>query len=109
MCPRTRPARLTGPPAAGRGSRRYLLLSATMGSGHDAVAAVLSDRLTATGHQVGRADVLDLLPAGLGHLIRSFYQATIRHLPDLYAGMPRNSVPAAHNQADTGKLYRTAI
>ena len=75
------------PRAAGRESRRYLLLSATMGAGHDAVAAVLGDRLTATGHQISRADVLDLLPAGLGRVIRSFYHAVIRHLPALYAGI----------------------
>jgi len=72
--------------AAGE-SRRFLVLSAAMGSGHDAVAAALSDRLTAAGHQVSRADVLDLLPGGLGRAIRSFYHATISHFPVLYAGI----------------------
>src|SRR5436305_2185787 len=76
-----------GPRLAARESRRYLILSASMGSGHDAVAAALGDRLTATGHHVSRADVLDLLPAGLGRVIRSFYHATISHLPVLYAGI----------------------
>ena len=58
-----------------------------MGSGHNEVAAALGDRLTAAGHQVSRADVLDLLPAGLGRAIRSFYHATISHFPVLYAGI----------------------
>jgi UDP-N-acetylglucosamine:LPS N-acetylglucosamine transferase len=67
--------------------RRFLILSASMGAGHDTVAAALGDRLTAAGHQVSRADVLDLLPAGLGGVIRSFYHLTISHLPALYAGI----------------------
>ena len=58
-----------------------------MGAGHNAVAAALGDRLTAAGHQVSRADVLDLLPMGLGRAIRSFYHATISHFPVLYAGI----------------------
>jgi UDP-N-acetylglucosamine:LPS N-acetylglucosamine transferase len=76
-----------GPRPAAPESLRYLLLSATMGSGHDTVAAALGDRLTARGHQVGRADVLDLLPVGLGRVIRSAYRAAIRHLPPVYAGI----------------------
>jgi UDP-N-acetylglucosamine:LPS N-acetylglucosamine transferase len=73
-------------PSAGEG-RRFLVLSATMGSGHDTVATVLGNRLTAMGHQVSRADVLGLLPARLGPALRSFYHATINHLPALYAGI----------------------
>ncbi len=79
-----------GPPRprlAAREPRRFLILSASMGSGHDAVAAALSDRLTGMGHLVSRADVLDLLPAGLGRVIRSFYHVTISHVPALYAGI----------------------
>jgi UDP-N-acetylglucosamine:LPS N-acetylglucosamine transferase len=76
----------TGRPSAGEG-RRFLVLSATMGSGHDTVATVLGDRLTAMGHQVSRADVLGLLPARLGPALRRFYHATINHVPALYAGI----------------------
>lgn len=68
-------------------SWHFLVLSAAMGSGHDAVAGVLGDRLTAMGHQVSHADVLSLLPAGTGPALRSFYHATIKHLPVLYAGI----------------------
>jgi UDP-N-acetylglucosamine:LPS N-acetylglucosamine transferase len=74
------------PGAVGDG-RRFLVLSATMGSGHDAVASVLGDRLTASGHQVTHTDVLTLLPADLGPVLRSFYHLTISHMPALYAGI----------------------
>lgn len=73
-------------PEHGEG-RRFLVLSASMGSGHDAVASVLDDQLTARGHRVSHADVLSLLPAGLGSALRSFYRGTITHLPALYAGI----------------------
>jgi len=76
-----------GPRLLAREPRRFLVLSASMGAGHDTVAAALGDRLTAAGHQVRRADVLDLLPVGLGGVIRSFYHLTISHLPALYAGI----------------------
>lgn len=69
------------------GGRCFMVLSATMGSGHDAVAGVLTDRLTALGHDVDRIDVLGLLPAGLGPALRSFYRLTIKHLPAVYAGI----------------------
>jgi len=87
MRPRLAQPSSPGPRLAARESRRFLVLSAAMGSGHDAVAGALGDRLTAAGHQVSRADVLDLLPAGLGRAIRSFYHLTISYLPALYAGI----------------------
>ncbi|WP_435853842.1 MGDG synthase family glycosyltransferase [Streptomyces sparsogenes] len=68
-------------------SGRFLVVSASMGSGHDAVAAELARRLEARGHRVDRTDVLALLPAGLGPGLRSGYRATIRHLPVLYEGI----------------------
>lgn len=84
--PPSRPHPPDARPAHG-GGRRFLVLSAAMGSGHDEVAAVLAGRLARQGHQVSRADVLDLLPAGLGPALRSFYHLTISHLPALYAGI----------------------
>ncbi|MFF2655149.1 galactosyldiacylglycerol synthase [Streptomyces sp. NPDC058045] len=66
---------------------RFLVLSASMGSGHDAVAAELARRLEAAGHHTSRADVLALLPSGAGRAIRSFYRGTLHHLPSLYGGL----------------------
>jgi UDP-N-acetylglucosamine:LPS N-acetylglucosamine transferase len=67
--------------------RRFLVLSASMGSGHDTVAAELTTRLRAARHEAHCADVLDLLPTGLGKGLRSGYRAVISHLPALYAGV----------------------
>lgn len=41
---------------------RFLLLSASMGAGHDAACAELSGRLRAAGHESAQLDVLSLLP-----------------------------------------------
>jgi UDP-N-acetylglucosamine:LPS N-acetylglucosamine transferase len=67
--------------------RRFLVLSASMGSGHDTAAGELTARLEARGHQVVHADVLRLLPAGLGGGLRTAYRAVIGHAPALYAGI----------------------
>jgi UDP-N-acetylglucosamine:LPS N-acetylglucosamine transferase len=72
---------------AGRVSRRFLVLSASMGSGHDTVAVELMTRLRAAGHEADCVDVLDLLPAGVGTGLRTSYRAVIGHLPALYAGV----------------------
>jgi UDP-N-acetylglucosamine:LPS N-acetylglucosamine transferase len=69
--------------------RRFLILSAGMGSGHDAVARELAARLEAAGHHVIRADVLELLPAGIGGGLRAAYREVIERMPVLYAGVYR--------------------
>jgi UDP-N-acetylglucosamine:LPS N-acetylglucosamine transferase len=78
----TRPAM-----SAGRVPRRFLVLSASMGAGHDTVAAELMTRLRAAGHEADCADVLDLLPVGLGTGLRASYRVVIGHLPALYGGV----------------------
>ncbi|MFF4648637.1 galactosyldiacylglycerol synthase [Streptomyces sp. NPDC001380] len=67
--------------------RRFLVLSARMGAGHNAVAAELGRRLSAAGHHVARADVLDLLPAGLGPAVHAGYRGAVRHLPWAYGAV----------------------
>ncbi|GHH86778.1 hypothetical protein GCM10018793_60020 [Streptomyces sulfonofaciens] len=66
---------------------RFLVLSASMGRGHDAVAAELSRRLRAAGHHTARADVLDLLPGSLGSGLRGFYRTAVGRFPAVYAGV----------------------
>ncbi|MFJ9589762.1 MGDG synthase family glycosyltransferase [Streptomyces acidicola] len=66
---------------------RLLVVSASMGSGHDAVAAELARRLGVAGHEAVHTDVLELFPARIGTGLRGFYHATIRHAPLLYAGI----------------------
>lgn len=98
-----------------RGPRCYLVLSASMGSGHDTVAGELSRRLKAAGHRVISLDTLDLLPSGMGASLRACYRAVIGHAPTLYAAvyrafcrdaaMPRpNSAPLA--ALASGRLLR---
>ncbi|MEV6162398.1 galactosyldiacylglycerol synthase [Streptomyces sp. NPDC052052] len=66
---------------------RFLILSAGMGSGHDAVAAEVARRLEAGGGRTTTVDVLDLLPPGLGGELRSFYRSVICRMPVVYAGL----------------------
>ncbi|MEU8472943.1 galactosyldiacylglycerol synthase [Streptomyces sp. NPDC029006] len=58
-----------------------------MGAGHDTVAAELARRTTAAGHEAYVVDVLRLLPYGLGTGLRRGYQASVRHLPWVYANL----------------------
>ncbi|XVQ81845.1 MGDG synthase family glycosyltransferase [Microbispora siamensis] len=64
---------------------RALIVSASMGAGHDAVAAELARRLTAAGARVEVVDVLALLPLRLGALLRWWYRGVMLRAPWLYA------------------------
>ncbi|MEU6432115.1 hypothetical protein ABZ860_39950 [Microbispora sp. NPDC046973] len=64
---------------------RALIVSASMGAGHDAVAAELARRLAAAGVRAEVVDVLALLPLRLGALLRWWYRAVMLRAPWLYA------------------------
>jgi UDP-N-acetylglucosamine:LPS N-acetylglucosamine transferase len=64
--------------------QRFLVLSASMGAGHDAVAGELAERLRARGHSARIQDVLALLPSGVGTALRAGYRGAVRHVPGLY-------------------------
>ncbi|WP_244900309.1 MGDG synthase family glycosyltransferase [Streptomyces nanshensis] len=64
--------------------QRFLLLSASMGAGHDAVAGELAERLRSRGHTVRTEDVLALLPSGVGAALRAGYRGVVRRVPGLY-------------------------
>ncbi|WP_228973003.1 galactosyldiacylglycerol synthase [Streptomyces sp. DH12] len=70
-------------------TRRCLVLSASMGAGHDAVATELARRLRARGHDVHLHDVLALLPPGAGPALRGFYRTAVRRTPALYTAIYR--------------------
>ncbi|WP_420710052.1 MGDG synthase family glycosyltransferase [Streptomyces sp. NRRL S-340] len=85
-----------GPAAAGgpvpgegsvTGAGRLLVVSASMGSGHDTVAAELARRARAAGGRAEVVDVLELLPYGLGAGLRAGYQGAVRHCPWVYSGV----------------------
>ncbi|MBR7837161.1 hypothetical protein KDL01_28045 [Actinospica durhamensis] len=66
---------------------RFLLLSASMGAGHDAACAELARRLNAAGHESVELDVLRLLPGPIGAGLRGFYHLVIRRAPFVYSGI----------------------
>ncbi|WP_204288119.1 MGDG synthase family glycosyltransferase [Microbispora amethystogenes] len=68
------------PPAA-----KVLIVSASMGAGHDGVAAELARRLAAAGVRVAVVDVLALLPLRLGSVLRWWYRTVMLRAPWLYA------------------------
>lgn len=74
-------------PAPPAEAGRLLVVSASMGSGHDTVAAELARRARAAGKEAHVVDVLALLPYGLGGGLRRFYQAAVREAPWVYAGI----------------------
>jgi UDP-N-acetylglucosamine:LPS N-acetylglucosamine transferase len=66
---------------------RFLLLSASMGAGHDAACAELARRLHGAGHETVELDVLSLLPGPIGGGLRGFYHLVIRRAPFVYSGI----------------------
>ncbi|MGZ3114124.1 MGDG synthase family glycosyltransferase [Streptomyces sp. H62] len=77
--------RSADPPPGPPDGRRLLVLSASMGAGHDTVAAELVRRAEERGETAVTVDVLTLLPYGLGGALRRFYRGSVRHFPWAYA------------------------
>jgi processive 1,2-diacylglycerol beta-glucosyltransferase len=69
--------------------RRVLIVSASMGAGHDGAARELSRRLEARGHRTRIVDFLDMPPLGLGRFIRWTYQLQLRLAPWSYEALYR--------------------
>lgn len=64
--------------------QRVLVVSASMGAGHDGAARELTRRLRDRGHTVEVVDFLHALPAHLGPGLRRFYRFQIRYMPNSY-------------------------
>lgn len=60
---------------------RIVVVSASMGAGHDGFAAELSRRASCEGYEVERLDFLDLLPLRLGHILRKLYWFQLMVVP----------------------------
>lgn len=60
---------------------RILLISASFGGGHHVAAQRLSDRLNTTGFDTQVVDLLDLLPVGIGHVLRRGYRTQLAIAP----------------------------
>jgi UDP-N-acetylglucosamine:LPS N-acetylglucosamine transferase len=65
------------PPAPGR----VVIVSASVGAGHDGAAAELSRQFVDSGWAVDRHDFLDLLPGGWGPALRAAYRAELTVAP----------------------------
>lgn len=63
---------------------RVVVVSASIGAGHDGAAAELTRRLRAAGLTVDRHDFLDILPAGWGRLVRGIYRAELTMAPQTW-------------------------
>lgn len=63
---------------------RVLVVSASMGEGHDGAARELVRRLQAQGHEARMVDFLDAPPLGIGALTRSSYEVQLRRAPWSY-------------------------
>ncbi len=61
-----------------------LILSASMGAGHDGAARELARRLDRAGHHAEVRDFLDAGPLRMGTAMRSGYQFELRHAPSAY-------------------------
>jgi UDP-N-acetylglucosamine:LPS N-acetylglucosamine transferase len=61
---------------------RVVILSASVGAGHDSAAAALADRMTSRGFTVDRHDFLDLMPGG--RAMCGSYKRIITRAPALY-------------------------
>ncbi len=87
------------------GSQRYLVVTASMGAGHDRTAAELARRFQAIGDEARVVDLLQILPAGIGTALRRGYAGMLRHAPSLYDAIYRAFfVPRDRLQPTTSPL-----
>lgn len=79
------PAGAVQPPgAAAARSGRVVIVSASVGAGHDGAATELARRLVADGFDVDHHDLLDLLPARLGRAVKEGYHRMLVRAPWVY-------------------------
>jgi processive 1,2-diacylglycerol beta-glucosyltransferase len=64
--------------------RRILIVSASMGAGHDGAARELKRRLEAEGHEARIVDFLDCCPFGIGWFIKWSYLLQLKFAPWSY-------------------------
>ncbi|MFJ9903368.1 glycosyltransferase [Streptomyces sp. NPDC101152] len=65
-------------------AERVVIVSASIGAGHDGAARELERRLVAAGIAVDRRDLLDLLPARVGRAVRDGYHRMLVRAPWIY-------------------------
>ena len=75
--------------AAQRPGTRVLIVSASVGGGHDGAATELARRLDGVGIEACVVDFLDMLPRGAGRLLRSTYRVQLSVAPKSYGTLYR--------------------
>lgn len=109
--PANEPEHRPSPPAApgaGRESSRIVIISASVGAGHDGAATELARRLLDAGFLVDRHDFLDLLPARLGRLLSGAYHRLLTLAPSGYQRMYESTEHAGRPGALVRALLRSA-
>jgi processive 1,2-diacylglycerol beta-glucosyltransferase len=76
--------------------RGVLILSASMGAGHDGAANELRRRLEARGHRAEVRDFLTMAPFDIGGLVRWMYQLQLRFAPWTYELSYKYLLPALY-------------
>ena len=72
------------PPTDPQAPARVLIISASMGAGHDGAARTLAEELTAAGHVAEVRDFLRSGPLRIGSALRLGYEFELRHVPSAY-------------------------
>ncbi|AEW97332.1 MULTISPECIES: MGDG synthase family glycosyltransferase [Streptomycetaceae] len=89
---------------AGAAAGRIVIISASVGAGHDGAAGQLARGLAAHGLTVDRHDFLDLLPLRLGRAVRGGYHRLLTHAPWAY-----QRIYAATERDGTGRLTEAVL
>ncbi|WP_055489262.1 glycosyltransferase [Streptomyces sp. TP-A0356] len=89
-------------------SGRVVIVSASVGAGHDGAAAELARRLVADGVVVDRYDLLDLLPARLGRAVKESYHRMLVRAPWVYQRIYSSTERAGGGGAAARALLRAA-
>lgn len=71
-------------PTAPSGHTKILVISASMGAGHDGAARGLAVQLRSGGHEADVLDFLDSGPLRIGSALRGGYEFELKHVPAAY-------------------------
>ena len=68
----------------GRAAARVLVISGSVGAGHDGAADELISRLTKLGIATDRRDYLDALPRAFQYVLRDGYRLSVGYAPGFF-------------------------
>lgn len=98
------------PVAPGPAGPRVLVVSASVGAGHDGAADELARRAAEAGYAVDRADFLALLPPGVGPALRSAYRLQLLLAPATWGWLlPRLGGASSRSASLSARLARRRL